>query len=243
MSELFRLCAPQEEKMHKFPLSMLVVCVLMAVAALAPAAAQDAETTHIRAAHFLPDAPAVDIYVDGELAVEGLDFGQVSPWIDAPEGAYRIGVAVSGDDPEKVILTRFNAGEWTTLAAVGAPGDDLNMLRIAEDYSELESGNARVTIFHAIKGAPPVVILAEGTPPSVLVSQLGYPGSQGDNDGLFTTNVPAGEYSLQVALDDTSDAVLGNLTDTNLLSGFHYFVAAVGTAENPRIIVDATPLS
>jgi hypothetical protein len=48
---------------------------------------------------------------------------------------------------------------------------------------------------------------------------------------------------LQVALDDTSDAVLGNLTDTNLLSGFHYFVAAVGTAENPRIIVDATPLS
>ncbi|MBZ0295187.1 MAG: DUF4397 domain-containing protein, partial [Anaerolineae bacterium] len=82
--------------MRKF--TILLVIAALAALAIIPVLAQDeatgeemAPTAHIRVAHFSPDTPAVDVYLDGELSdVQQLEFPSVTGWIDVPAGTYSV---------------------------------------------------------------------------------------------------------------------------------------------------------
>ena len=43
----------------------------------------------INVVHASPDAPAVDVYLDGAVALEGLEFGSISGWVPVPAGEHR----------------------------------------------------------------------------------------------------------------------------------------------------------
>ncbi len=231
--------------MRKF--SVLFSLMALVLLAVSPALAQDDmmdSGAHIRVAHFSPDTPAVDVYINGELsAVQGLEFPSVTDWIEVPADTYTIAVSPAGTSVDDAAIgpadLTFEAGSWTTIAAVGSlESGTLAPAIIAEDYSEIPEGSVRVGVFHAIEGAPSVDVLAGGSP---IVTYLAFPGTQDGNDGFFDLTVPADTYDLQVVASDTSD-VLIDLQGTELTAGTNYLVAAVAVDGTPTAIVQATSM-
>lgn len=216
-------------------------------AAEEPAAAVEeevaADVVHIRVAHFSPDTPAVDVYVNGELsAVQGLEFPSITDWIELPAGTYNLAVSPAGTSLDDAAIGpadfELPAGAWITVAAVGSLSNStLKPAIVVEDYSAIADGNARVTVFHAIEDAPAVDVLAGG---AAVVTQLAFPGNQGSNDGAFTLDVPAGSYDLQVVPSGATSPVVLDLAGTELQAGVNYFVAAVGTLAAPQVALSAT---
>lgn len=203
------------------------------------------EMVHIRVAHFSPDTPAVDVYVNGELsAVQGLEFPSITEWIALPAGSYNLAVSPAGTSLDDAAIGPADfdlpAGAWLTIAAVGSlEAGTLAPAILAEDFSPIAEGNTRVTVFHAIEGAPAVDVLSNGT---AVVTQLGFPGTLGDNDGAFTIDGPAGAYDIAVNATGTSTAIL-DLPGTQFDAGINYLVAAVGTADSPQVALAATDVA
>jgi transforming growth factor-beta-induced protein len=200
------------------------------------------EYANIRVAHFSPDTPAVDIYVNGEVAIAELAFPTITDWVTVPAGDYEIAVAPSGTSLEDAAIGpatfTLTGDSFTTVAAVGSlDAGTLAPAIIPEDLSSLAEGSARVTVFHAIEDAPAVDVLAGGAP---IISQLAYPGSVGSNDGVFTLDVPAGSYDLAVVPSGATEPVVIDLTGTELAADTYYFVAAVGTLAEPSVALAAT---
>ncbi|MFQ3566042.1 MAG: DUF4397 domain-containing protein [Aggregatilineales bacterium] len=200
----------------------------------------DASRSFVRVAHFSPDGGTVDVYVNDELLLEGVTFGVVSDWVEVSEGAYRFAVVPTGQEPGGSVIRRVNAGTRTTVAATGIVAIDrrIQLNFLDEDYSELADGRTRVSVFHAIKGAPVVDVLANG---NLLIGALGYPGTLGDNDGFDTREVGAGVYDIAIVPAGATEPVILELAGTRLLAGVNYFIAAIGTPNNPQVVVVPTP--
>jgi hypothetical protein len=217
--------------------------IVLALLALVPVAAQDEPVVHIRVAHFSPDTPAVDVYINGSLSdVQGLAFPNVTGWITLEPGTYQLAVTAAGDTAPAIGPASFDlpADAWLTIAAVGSLEEGtLKPAIVAEDYSEMAEGETRVTVFHGIEGAQPVDVLAGG---SAVIEVLAFPGALGANDGAQTLNVPAGIYDLEVFLtaERLEQFRLFDLPDTILVAGTNYFVAAVGTPAEPQVVVIPT---
>lgn len=199
------------------------------------------EPAHVRVAHFSPDAPAVDVWLNNSLsAVQNLGYGSVTEWIEVtPNPALRVAVAPTGTSDFVIgpADVTFAPGSWTTIAAVGSAADGtIAPAIIAEDYSALGEGEARITVFHGIEGAPAVNIFANG---SLLVGELGFPGSlaDGTNDGAYTLTVPAGTYDLSV---NAGGAPILTQNDVEIVAGTNYFIAAIGTADAPSLLIQST---
>ncbi len=217
-----------------------------AAPAEAPAEASG-DTVHIRVAHFSPDAPAVDIWVNGEAsAIAGLEFPQITDWIELPADSYNLAVVPAGLTIASAIIGPADfdlpGGAWLTIAAVGTferGKGSLKPIIIAEDFSPIPDGQARVTVLHAIDGAPVVDVRAGA---ATIIQGLAFPGSLGSNDGVFTLTVPAGSYDLTVRPTDSDFPIILDLAGTALEANMNYFVAAVGTPTNPQVALAATSM-
>lgn len=202
----------------------------------------------VRVAHFSPDAPEADFYLNGELSeAQGIGFGSVSDWMEVPIGTYAVALTAARTSLDEAILgpvnLSFGPGTWTTIAVIGSvENGTLTAQGIPEDFSAIPDGQARVTFFHAIEGAPTVDVLAEG---NVAVPELGYPGTldDGANDGVFVVTLPAGNYDIQIVETGTNAPALADAPGTELASGFAYLIAAIGTPDSPQMIVVPTDVT
>lgn len=217
--------------------------VLVPAGGKAAALIAELSKVKVRVAHFSPDTPAVDVYVNGELSpVTGLAFPNVTPWIELEPGTYNIAVSPAGTSINQAAIGPADfdlpAGAYLTVAAVGSLANGtLKPQVLVENYSAIPANSARVSVFHAIEDAPPVDILANG---SAAIRQLAFPGSRGDNDGFFDLDVPSGVYNLQVVPFGRSAPVVLAAPNTFLAAGVNYFIAAVGTLDSPQVVVVAT---
>ncbi|NWF69361.1 MAG: fasciclin domain-containing protein [Chloroflexi bacterium] len=197
---------------------------------------------NVRVAHFSPDTPAVDIYVNGAAAITGLEFGTITDWVTLPPGSYEVAVAPAGTSLEEAAIgpatLTFGDNQFVTVAAIGSLANGtLRPAIIAENLSGVASDSARVTVFHAIEDAPAVDVRAGDTR---IIRQLGFPGSLGDNDGVVTIEVPAGSYDLNVVPSGATEPVVIDLSGTELAADTYYFVAAIGTLAEPQVALAAT---
>jgi uncharacterized surface protein with fasciclin (FAS1) repeats len=223
----------------KLTVLVFVFALLVAFAPGSTSRAEAAGLAQIRVAHFSPDTPAVQIYINGELsAIEALNFGDVTGWIQIPAGTYSIAVAPAGTSIDAAAIgpanLTFRSGTWTTIAAIGSlSAGTLKPALISENYSRLASGNARVTVFHGIEDAPAVdVILADGT---VLTRGLAF-------GRTATLNVPAGVYDIQVVPSGATSPIVINLPGTDLVNRNYYFVAAINRLAAPEVALRAINL-
>jgi hypothetical protein len=153
----------------------------------------------VRVAHMSPDAPNVDIGVDGSTVLEDVAFGAVSDYLALAGGSHTVTITPAGD-PETVVFegdVTVEAGTAYTVAAAGEVSEGADQPfepLILEDDNEPPSGDtARVRAVHASPDAPAVDITAGGGD-TVLFDGVAYRGS-GD------TEVPAGDYTLQIRGD------------------------------------------
>lgn len=204
---------------------MLVVLMSMAFSApLTSRAIQDAgdaNTPGIHVVHGIAGAGPLDVYLDGSLALIGIEFTETSSLLAIPAGDHQFAVVPTGSSPEEAIAsgtlslgdgTRYYA---TLLGTTDAPSVGL----FAIDARPLAAGQAR---FRVINGAPDV---GEIVPVFTGGDALSEPLAFGDASQYAA--IDAGAYDLDV-LDAVSGAALLSLPQTPFESAVATDILVVG---------------
>lgn len=168
---------------------------------------------YVRIGHFSPDAPDVDLYLNGIRVGEAVPFKSMTDWLLLPGNIVDVAVVVSGDVLENAVLSLSDVGlpvtdrtQRATIAVTGSVEDGTIAFQIfVEDFSPVGDDQSRLEVFHAIEGGPGIDVLLNNTP---IVSGLAYPGSQGDNDGQFGAVIPAALSDINVTDSATGDLVV-----------------------------------
>ena len=186
-----------------------------------PAAAQTSNGL-VRVIHASPDAPAVDVFVNGERALEGAEFRDVSNYLPLPAGEYTFQVAPAGAGVDAAVITataNVAAGRAYTVAAVGQLANIQGKI-FNDNLSTPAAGKAHVRVLHLAPDAPAVDVKTQDDAVT-LVSNLSFPNA---SDYL---PVDAGTYNLKVTAAGQSEAVL-ELDPLTLQSGGIYEALAIG---------------
>jgi len=192
----------------------------------------------LRLAHLSSGTPPIDIYLNGEKGnTRVLRFPDFTGWQTLPAGLYRVGVTLADAPLSEALIApidvAFEAGTFTNVMLIGALANNtLTLHLLEENYEELRQGVTRLSVFNAHPGAGPInLTLDNGVE---LVTQLGYPGYFGNNDGIANLILDAGVYDLIFSADNTAD-VLFELPNRNLLAGRSYFITVI-SADPPFFI-------
>jgi hypothetical protein len=212
-----------------FQTAMRVVgaMALLALTAM-PAAAQG--EAYVRVVHASPDAPNVDVWVDGERALSDVPFTAVSDYLALPAGDYNVQVTATGStDPVIEADLTLEAGTSYTVAAIGALAD-ISATVLTDDRAPAD-GQAKLRVFHASPAAPASVDVAVTDGP-VLVEGLAYPEATG-----YLT-VDPGTYPLEIRAAGEADAAL--TLDATLEAGQNYTAIAMDGGEAGVQVIVAT---
>jgi hypothetical protein len=204
-------------------LLLLGLALMTALALVAPAFAQGTGQAQVRVAHLAPDAPNVDVYVNGDPILTDIPYTTVSEYLSLPAGTQQVTVYATGETTSPVIDTpvKLTAGGAYTVAAVGLVADDSLTAQVyQDDLRSPDSGNAKVRVVHASPDAGPVDVIPRGG--RALVSGLAFP------EASPYAEVPAGSYTLDVNAAGTKKTAL-TVPDATLASGGVYSAFAVGT--------------
>ena len=179
-------------------LSALLVLALMAPM---PALAQPAQSW-MRVMHDSPDAPNVDVYVDGAPVLENVGYATTSNYHAVPSGQHRVQVAPAGtsiDDSVIDINVDLTRGKPYTVLALGKLANIKGEL-LADTSKTPPAGHARVRFIHAATDTGTVDIYPSGSSSPVLTDQ--YFGS------ADYINVPAGTYTFDATPAGSSEVVM-----------------------------------
>ncbi|OVE84895.1 DUF4397 domain-containing protein [Natronolimnobius baerhuensis] len=103
---------------------------------------EDEETGALRVAHFSPDAPNVDVYVNDQRVLADVAYDDVSPYLEIAPGTYSLTITAAGDPDAVVIQQQFAVEDgFYTAAAIGELGaveedDDYDDAAADDDYEE-----------------------------------------------------------------------------------------------------------
>ncbi len=159
---------------------------------------------YVRALHAVPDAPQVDIYINGKTIARNLAFEQNTAYAAIPEGNYEISLYPVGTTFEPALINSLDIQDHsaTTVAVVGTP-DDISFLAIPDSAVSAQTGNAMVRFGHLSPFVPAVDInLPDGT---TLFEGVSF------KELTSYAEVPPGIYTLQAGLTGSPDIVLTTL--------------------------------
>lgn len=179
----------------------------------------------VRVLHVSPDAPRVDIYINGAKTFENMTYYQISPYLDLPAGSYLVEIYPAGQTNNPVLSQNVTvrSGRNYTVAAA----DRVEKLRLVPvtDTTVIPSGKSKVRFWHLSPNAPAVdIAVADG---DVLFENIAF-GNVGDY-----LELSPGTVTLEVRVAGTNDVVL-TLRNTDLKANQAYTITAIG-------IVDGTP--
>jgi Domain of unknown function (DUF4397) len=183
-------------------------------------AQQPSEMAMVRVVHASPDAPAVDIWLDGQPAIRGLAFGQYTGHTAVPAGNRHVQVTPAGGQPDSAVIdanVELSARQAYTVMATG-PLTEIKPLVLQDERTAGRDSRARFV--HASPGAPAVDIAVAGGP--VVISNVAFGADSGYVD------VPAGDVPLEVRVAGTEQVVL--TVPATFTQGYVYTLAAVGLA-------------
>lgn len=212
--------------------TLLSLALLGAMAGSAAAA----DTAWVRVVHASPDAPNVDIWVDGDRVLTDVPFTAVSDYLELPGGTYNVQVTATGDTSPVIDADlTLVAGTTYTVAATGLLADIAPVV-LTDDTATL-ADQAKLRIFHASPSAPASVDIAVAGGP-VLVEGLAYPEASG------YLAVDPGDYEVEIRAAGEMDAAL--TVPATLEAGTNYTAIAMDGGEagvQVIVAVDARMLS
>lgn len=206
-------------------IGLLTSIGLVMLIALPVAAADEA---FVRVVHASPDAPNVDVWVDGTKVLTDVPFTAVSDYLTVPAGAHNVQVTATGStDPVIDEDLTLAAGTSYTVAATGLLAD-IAATVLVDDRTPAE-GQAKLRVFHASPSAPASVDVVVTDGPT-LVEGLAYPEATG-----YLT-VDAGTYALEIRAAGETDAALS--LDATLEGGENYTAIAMdGGSAGVQVII------
>jgi len=185
-------------------------------------------TANARVAHMSPDAPNVDVYVDGgDPVLSDVAFGAVSDYLDLSAGEHDVEITAAGDASTSVFddTVTVEADTDYTLVAAGEISDmadqAFEVLVLEDDNSSIGGNMARLRAVHVSPDAPNVDITAGGGS-VVLFDDVPYGGSE-------YTEVEANDYTVEIRGDtDSNDGEVQADFDVSLNGGTVYTAFAAG---------------
>lgn len=212
------------------------------VSAMVVLAGASVAAADVRVIHASPDAPAVDVFVNGTPgvtppAISGLAFTQATPYIPLPTAMYNFQVTPTGL-PAPVVINVDAMIDGSTNYSVVA----MNFLSAIQpvvfvDDNTINPGAARVRFIHAAPDVPGVdIFVAGGVDP--IFNAVTFTNSGG------YIEVPAGSYDLEVRLNDGGALAL-SVPGVGLEAGTVYTIWAMGALRDQNVqavvTVDAIP--
>jgi hypothetical protein len=202
-----------------------VIAAAIALAAITAVPASAAGESRVRVLHASPDAPAVDVYLDGTKvdALVNVPFGVISDYLTIPAGSHQVTVYATGTTTSPVIDASlpFDAGKAYTVAATNAVASI--EAKVLTDAPVPTASGAQLRVVHFSADTPAVDIAPDGAAPAdAIVKNLAYP------DATDYLDVPADTYDLEVRAAGTSTVAL-QLDPISLAAGKSYTVFAIGS--------------
>jgi hypothetical protein len=205
--------------------------ILTAALMCLAAASANAQTGRIRVVHASPDAPAVDVLVDGAKVLERLPFHEYSEYLPVSPGVHEVRVNVAGTNTTVLqAAPTVEAGRDYTAIAAGFAGKApaLELLLLTDDNALPASGNIKVRVVHGAPSAPGVDVYVS-TPFETL-----------ENKTPALSNVPfkgvSPYLSLPVSLYQARVAVAGTKTiaiDSHRLVTWNQIVRTIVAVDAP----------
>jgi hypothetical protein len=201
-------------------LKVLFVALALAVVPATAAMAQASEGQVI-VVHGVPDLD-VDIYVNGDLTLEGFQYGDVAGPLALPEGSYDLEVYAAGSDPaagDPALSgsTDLPAGAVATIAAYLQEGGAPTLGVFVENNSAIDAGNARISAYH----------LADFGAVDVLANDAAVWEGVTNGTGA-NTDVPADTYNIKITAAGDPATVAFD-ADVALAEGTNTIAYAVGS--------------
>ena len=190
-------------------------------------------TPTLRALHAVPDAPAVNIVVNGVEALSGVDYAQGSGFVPVIEENKVQVEAILPNDQVAVVIDAdlsFDYNTETTVIAVGTVGTGISALPITNaSGSPVTEGSFRAQVVHGAPSAPPVDVyvtafdadLAASAP----VTGAGTPVAFGESTPQL--EVTAGDYQIRVTAAGDPAAVVYDSGEIPLGAGADLMLVAV----------------
>ncbi|MGC9334930.1 MAG: DUF4397 domain-containing protein [Anaerolineae bacterium] len=214
---------------------LLVLSVVLVLSlALATSALAQSDMARVRVVHASPDAPAVDVWVNGNVAFSNAPFKGVTDYASLAAGSYQVQVTPTGATEPVVIDANLDLAGGTdyTVVAVGLLAD-IEPLVLVDNNSAPAAGKAHVRFVHASPDAPAVdIAVANGGP--VLFSNVPF---KGVGDYL---PVDAGTYDLEARVAGTTTVAL-SVPGVQLNEGTVYTIFAMGLAGGGEPALTAVP--
>lgn len=187
---------------------LLALAVLASAVTVAACSDDDpATTTRLRAVHLSPDAPNVDILVNGSQVASDVAYEENTGYLTIPSGTTEILVQPVGTNVDAIDASPDldEDTDYTVLAANLVA--EIEPILLTDDNQAPTSGNVKVRIVHGAPSAPAVDVyvtapgadLATATPTLTNVSF-------GVASGYLS--VPAGNYQIRVTPTGTKDVVI-----------------------------------
>lgn len=212
--------------MTRFTSLRIAALAVLAVVSLASCGSDDSNNpfiptpqARVMAVHASPDAPAVDLLVDGTIAGSGLAFPNNTGYLTVTAGTRNVKVNVAGSTTTVINadLSVVAGGNYSVFAK--GPVASIGALVIADDLTTPAAGKAHVRFVHLSPDAPAVDVAVTGGP--VLF------GNKAFQEYTAFAPVDAGTYDLEVRPAGSGTVVLA-LPGVALQSGRIYTVFARG---------------
>jgi hypothetical protein len=201
------------------------------------AAQETMEGAKVRALHGIGDAPAVDIYANGDVLIDALAFAEITDYATVPAGEYLIQIVPDGATVEEgpVVIEAtltFEEGTMTTVAATGGLTAAQIFPQVVNDEPMPSADGAQLRASHFSYDAPAVDIAVVGGDPVLTEVPFGATSPYLD--------LPAGELALEIRGAGSPDAVF-TLPVLDLEAGKSYSAYAIGSfaEETPTFTVVA----
>ena len=181
------------------------------------------DPSKVRVAHLSPDAPPVDILVDGGVAFANVSYPSTTQYAELPAGTYNIKVVPAGMGEDMAVIDidlPFEAGVSYTAAAVNTLANIEPILLV--DDNTLDPNRGRLRFVHASPNAPAVDIAIKDGP-------IIYRDVEFKEAGVYRQG-PAGTFDIEVRLAYTETVVL-EVPDVTITANKVLTVFAIGIVE------------
>jgi hypothetical protein len=195
--------------------------------------------------HASPDAPPVNVLIDGSPFITSLDYGQGTGEQQLPAGSHTIEVqALTPGAPTTVIgptTLMFTASTDTVVAAEG-PVASLSAQTFVHTLAIVGPTMTQVQVLHAAPNAPSVSVFV--TAPGADLASSAPLGTFSFEGFLGPVQVPSGAYEIRVTPGGATTPVLFDSGTISLAGGADLVISALqnegpGTAPITLGVVDA----
>ncbi|WP_017728582.1 DUF4397 domain-containing protein [Halalkalibacterium ligniniphilum] len=155
-------------------LNVCFVWLLLSVCSHAGFAANETSAM-VRILHASPDAPAVDVYINGEQILTGIEYKEVSEYFELPIGEQTISVYSAGESTDEMPLIEqlfFLEDEQSYTVGIAGDVEKIQLAKLVDDKNVGEN-ETKIRIAHLSPDAPPVNIVAPSSG-ETLISNLPF---------------------------------------------------------------------